>query len=75
MCHFYPLPSGTPKCPTIDHEKIENVQNDLRQSLVDWCRDHQNIKVCQGLANLFDDLEVSRPLPLPSAGCRPSKIE
>ena len=61
MCHFYPLPSDTPKCPIIDQEKIENVKIDLRESLVDWCRENQNIQVCQGLINLFDELEVSRP--------------
>ena len=58
MCHFHPLPSKTPDCPIIDEKKFENVKNALRESLIDWCRDHQNIQVCQALVNLFDEIQV-----------------
>ena len=61
MCHFYPLPSETPDCPIMNEKKFENLKNDLRESLIDWCRDHQNIQVCQGLTNLFDEIEVTYP--------------
>ena len=58
MCHFYPKPSGRPVCPIMNELKLESVKNDMRETLVDWCKDHQNIEACQGLINLVDGLEV-----------------
>ena len=49
MCHFYPKPSGRPVCPIMNQSKLEKVKNDMRETLIDWCKDHQNIEVCQGL--------------------------
>ena len=58
MCHFYPLPAKSLECPVIDESKLESVKTGLRETLVDWCKDHQNIQVCQGLNNLIEGLEV-----------------